>query len=126
MTTLQLHPLVSLDHRFWIQRARALECQSQTLPRWIRPAVKRLAIEVRENVNSLRTVGPSCPIPPSLLSWGPTVACLFLVQPRLGVAAVRLFIACHALRLEPYRAIGDGVAFVFGAAVMFALVGGGK
>lgn len=122
MTTLQFHPLVSLDTRFWVQRARALECQSQTLPRWIRPAVKRLAIEVRENVNSLRAVGPQCPVPPSIWTWGLTVASLLVIHPRLAVAAVRLFLACYALRLDHYRAIGDGVAFAFGAAIAFALV----
>lgn len=122
MTTLQLHPLVSLDTRFWVGRATSLYCRARTLPLWLRPRAMRLALETHANLHSLRAVGPLCPSPPSLWAWGSTVACLFIVSPPLGMAAVRLFAVCYSLRLAPYRAIGDGVALVFGAVAMFAVL----
>ena len=126
MTTLSLTRLTSSDTRFWVSRATALYCQATTLPTWLRVPTQLLACEVRTNLNSLRAVGPLCPIPPSLWSWVSTVALLLVVSPRLGMSAVRLFLVCHALRLEPYRAIGHGVAFVVGGAIgmSLALIGG--
>lgn len=126
MTTLSLTRLASPDTRFWASRATALYCQASTLPTWLRVPTQLLACEVRANINSLRAVGPLCPISPSLWSWGSTVALLLVVSPRFALSAVRLFLACHALRLEPYRAIGHGVAFVVGGVigVFLALIGG--
>lgn len=126
MTTLSLTYLASAEPRFWSSRASALFCQASMLPTWLRVPTQLLACEVRTNINSLRAVGPLCPLPPSLWAWGSTVALLFVVSPRLALSAVRLFLACHALRLEPYRAIGHGVAFVVGGVigVSLALIGG--
>lgn len=120
--TLPLTRLVSLDTRFWVGRATSLYCRAGVLPLWIRPRALHLALETHANIQSLRAVGPLCPVPPSLGTWGLTVALLFLVSPSLAVAALRLFLACYALRLTPYRAIGDGVAFVGGAAVAFTVL----
>jgi len=115
VNTLSLTNLVSLDTRFWSARATSLYCRARSLPRWLRPSVLRLAIETHANIQSLRAVGPLCPVSPSLWSWGSTVALLFVVSPRIAVAALRLFYACYAFRLPHYRAIGDGVVFVLGA-----------
>lgn len=122
MNTLPLVGLVSLDTRFWASRATSLYCQSQRLPRWVRHRASMLALETHANIQSLRAVGPLCPIPPSLSYWGSTVALLFVVSPRMAVAAIRLFLACHALRLPPYRAIGDVIAFTLGVLVGLAVV----
>ena len=122
MSTLSLTDLVSLDTRFWVSRATSLYCRASHLPLWVRPLAMRLALETHANLQSLRAVGPLCPHPPSLWSWGLTVASLFLVSPRLAVAALRLFGACYALRLTPYRAIGDGVVFTLSACATFGIL----
>lgn len=120
--TLSLIHLVAIDTRFWAGRATSLYCHARQLPLWLRPHATALALEVHANIQSLRAPGPICPVPPSLCSWVITVAVLFVVAPALAMAAVRLFLICYALRLTPYRAIGSGVALVFGAVVGFALV----
>lgn len=122
MTTLSLTNLVSLDTRFWVGRATSLYCRARSLPLWLRPRVLELALETHANLQSMRAVGPLCPIPPSLVTWGLTVALLLVVSPRLAVAALRLFYACYALRLPHYRAIGDGVVFALGAGLTFAVL----
>lgn len=121
MTTLSLTPLVSLDTRFWTARATSLYCRSRLLPRVVRHRAVNLALETHANLASLRSVGPVCPVPPSLANWVVTVMLLLIVSPRLSLAALRLFAACYALRLAPYRAIGDGVALVVGAVVGFGI-----
>jgi hypothetical protein len=104
-----------------MQRAALIHGEASFLPGWLAAPTQALAGEARENLNSLRFVGPLCPIPPSLASWGLTIALLLFVSPSLALALVRLFLACHALRLEPYRAIAHGVTFVLGAGVTFFL-----
>lgn len=122
MNALSLTNLVSLDTRFWVGRATSLYCRASRLPLWLRPRVIMLALETHANIQSLRAVGPLCPTPPSLWAWGSTVALLFIVSPRLAVAALRLFAACYALRLPHYRAIGDGVVFTLSAALTFGVL----
>lgn len=122
MNTLSLTGLVSLDTRFWAARATSLYCRASLLPLWLRPLAMRLALETHANIQSLRAVGPLCPLPPSLVRWGSTVALLFCVSPKLAVAALRLFGACYALRLTPYRAIGDGVVFTLSACATFGIL----
>ena len=122
MSTLLLIRLVTVDTRFWVGRSTSLYCRARTLPRWLRPRVYRLALETHANLQSLRAVGPLCPVPPSLWVWGSTVASLFFVSPALAVASLRLFGACYSLRLPPYRAIGDGIALVFGAVATFGVL----
>lgn len=128
MTTIYLVGLVSLDTRFWASRATSLYCQSQRLPLWIRHRASMLALETHANIQSLRAVGPLCPIPPSLSYWGFTVALLFLVSPRLAFASARLFAACVAFGLTPYRRLLDVLLFVVGVALGFtvALTLGGE
>lgn len=121
MTPLPLVGLVSLDTRFWASRATALYCQSGRIRLvWLRRLVRSLAVEARENIQSLRFVGSHCPSPPSLHQWGLTIAFLRIVSPRLSFALLRLFLACVGLRLQPYVAIADGVVLVVGVALGFA------
>lgn len=121
MNTLSLIPLVSLDTRFWLARATSLYCRAQSLPLWLSPSVTRLAVETHGNIRSLRAVGTLCPIPPSLLRWVLTVALLFLVSPRLALASARLFAACVAFGLAPYRRLLDVLMFVVGVALGLAI-----
>jgi hypothetical protein len=126
VNTLRLTGLIRNDTRFWAQRAADIYREASWLPRWLAAPTQALAGEARENINSLRFVGPHCPIQPSLVAWGLTIALLLFVSPRLAVALVRLFLACHVLRLDPYRAIAHGVTLVLGAGVVMvlAMVGG--
>jgi hypothetical protein len=121
VNTLRLTGLIRNDTRFWVQRAANIYSEASWLPCWLAAPTQALAGEARENINSLRFVGPHCPLHPSLVAWGLTIAFLLFVSPRLAVALVRLFLACHTLRLDPYRAIAHGVTLVFGAGVAIAI-----
>jgi len=122
VTTLSLTRLVCTDTRFLVSRASSLYCRASVLPLWLRPRAIALALETHANIQSLRTVGTVCPVAPSLSSWVLTVALLCVVSPPLALSAVRLFLACYALRLTPYRAIGDGITLALSGAVTFVAV----
>ncbi len=57
---------------------------------WLRQLMRRLALEVRSNVNALRFVSPSPVQTPNPLRWGLTIALLLVVSPRRGLYLMRL------------------------------------
>lgn len=57
---------------------------------WLRQRMRRLALEVRSNVNALRLVSPHPVQTPNPLRWGLTIALLLLVSPRRGLYLMRL------------------------------------
>ena len=114
MNQLTLTGVLSLDTRFWIQRARALGDDANSLP-VLRGAVQSLAEEARENIEALRLVDARPRLSPSLIGWVSTVALLLLVSPRTAAQLARLFLACVGFRIESYVAIAMGLAFLLGA-----------
>lgn len=121
MTILSLTPLVARDSSWWVGRASSLYCRAGTLPLWVRRRAIGLALETHANIQSLRRVGLVCPVAPSLSNWVITLALLVVVSPPLALSALRLFLACYAFRLAPYRAIGEGVSLVLGGAAAFVV-----
>lgn len=118
MNRLILTGVLSLDTRFWVQRARAIGDGANSLP-VLRGTVQSLAEEARENLEALRLVDARPCLSPSLIGWVSTVALLLLVSPRTAMQLVRLFLACVGFRIESYVAIAIGLAFLLGAVLGF-------
>lgn len=123
MTQVYFSPLLALDTRFWVGQALAVHDDASALSSSrLQRAVRSLALEVRENIQALRSVDAHESPTPSLHEWASTVALLLFVSPRLALRLAELFGACLRFRLSPYLAIVEGIAFVLGAVLTFAAI----
>ncbi len=121
MKALSITPVLGIDTRAPLRRAGDLYASADRIRfAWVRNRAQHCAWEAQNNILSLRFVGPQFQ-PPSLTNWGLTLALSLLVAPRVAMRALGVFLACHTLRMEQYRAIAYGVAFALGASIALAI-----